>query len=217
MESVSESSQGAGALRSYGGEAGDARVARRRAALLDATLDLLSDAQSGPVTVRGICTRAGLTPRYFYESFENVDVLVGETYDGVISEIADRAWLAFDAGDTPRDKVTAAVRAIIDVIDSDARKGRLIFSDTMGSPVVAERRATSLQLFATLTSKSAQQVSRFRNDDELMAASHFQVGGLGRVLASWTEGRLDIERERLVMICARMLWPEPRSATAGDR
>ena len=217
MGRVSESSQSAGALRSYGGEAGDTRVARRRAALLDATLDLLSDPQAGPVTVRGICTRAALTPRYFYESFENVDVLVGATYDGVIDEIAERAGAAFDAGSGPRDKVTGAVRAIIDVIESDPRKGRLIFSDTMGSPVVAERRARSLELFANLTSRSAQQVSRFRSEEELMAASHFQVGGLGRVLASWTEGRLDIERDRLVVICARMLWPEPRPTTAGER
>ncbi|MBB4133496.1 AcrR family transcriptional regulator [Gordonia humi] len=214
---MSESSQVAGELRSYGGEAGDARVARRRAALLDATLDLLSEPEAGPVTVRGICTHAGLTPRYFYESFENVDVLVGATYDGVITEIAERAGAAFDAGADPRDKVLSAVEAIVDIVDTDRRKGRLIFSDSLGSPVLAERRAESLQLFATLTSRSAQQVSTVRGDDELMAASHFQVGGLGRVLASWTEGRLDLDRERLVAVCGRMLLPESRSHAVGDR
>lgn len=217
MDTVSEASQGAGELRSYGGEAGDTRVARRRAALLDATLDLLSAPEAGPVTVRGICAHAGLTPRYFYESFENVDVLVAATYDGVIMEIAESARVAFDAGDGPREKVAAAVRAIVDVIDDDRRKGRLIFSDALGSAVLTERRAESVEIFAALTSRSAQQVSKVRSEEELMAASHFQVGGFGRVLASWTEGRLTLDKERLVGLCAHMLWPESRSHGAGDR
>ncbi|WP_420041299.1 TetR/AcrR family transcriptional regulator [Gordonia sp. MP11Mi] len=217
MDSVSDASQGAGELRSYGGEAGDARVARRRAALLDATLDLLSEPEEGPVTVRGICTHAGLTPRYFYESFENVDILVGATYDGVITEIAESARLAFDEGADPRAKVTSAVRAIVDVIDEDRRKGRLIFSDALGSPVLTERRAEAVETFAALTSRSAQQVSRVRSEEELTAASHFQVGGFGRVLASWTEGRLSLDKDRLVALCAHMLWPESRSHAVGDR
>lgn len=223
MDIVSEASQGAGELRSYGGEAGDARVARRRAALLDATLDLLSEPEAGQVTVRGICTHAGLTPRYFYESFDNADALVGATYDGVITEIAESARLAFEAGADPRGKVTGAVRAIVDVIDEDRRKGRLIFSDALGSPVLTERRAQSIDLFAALTSRSVQQVSRVpdgsrvRDEEELMAASHFQVGGFGRVLASWTEGRFTMDKDRLVDLCAHMLWPESRSHVAGDR
>ncbi|MCF8571933.1 TetR family transcriptional regulator [Gordonia sp. HY002] len=222
MDIVSEASQGAGELRSYGGEAGDARVARRRAALLDATLDLLSAPEAGQVTVRGICAHAGLTPRYFYESFDNADALVAATYDGVITEIAESARLAFEAGTDPRNKVTAAVRAIVGVIDEDRRKGRLIFSDALGSPVLTERRAQSVDLFAELTSRSVQQVSkgqgsRVRDEEELMAASHFQVGGFGRVLASWTEGRFAMDKERLVDLCAHMLWPEPRSHAAGDR
>lgn len=222
MDTVSEASQSAGELRSYGGEAGDARVARRRAALLDATLDLLSEPEAGQVTVRGICAHAGLTPRYFYESFDNADVLVAATYDGVITEIAGSARLAFEAGSDPRNKVTAAVRAIVDVIDEDRRKGRLIFSDALGSPVLTERRAQSVDLFAELTSRSVQQVSkgqgsRVRDEEELMAASHFQVGGFGRVLASWTEGRFAMDKDRLVDLCAHMLWPEPRAHAAGDR
>ena len=63
----------AGTLRAYGGEGGDTRVARRRSALIDAGLDLLGADDVGAVTVRGVCRQAGLTARYFYESFESVD------------------------------------------------------------------------------------------------------------------------------------------------
>ncbi|GEE01629.1 putative TetR-family transcriptional regulator [Gordonia spumicola] len=207
MDSVTKPGETANELRSYGGEAGDARVARRRAALVDASLGMLTEPESGAVTVRGICARAGLTPRYFYESFDNIDALASATYDGVIAEIAERAAAAFASGQDPHDKVQAAVEAIVDVIDSDRRKGRLIFSDTLHSPVLAGRRAASLELFAALTSESAAQVGRIARVDETMAAAHFQVGGLGRVLASWTEGRLDLDRDRLVAVCVRMMLP----------
>jgi AcrR family transcriptional regulator len=207
MDDVTKPGETASELRSYGGEAGDARVARRRAALIDASLDMLTESDVDTVTVRGICARAGLTPRYFYESFDNVDALARATYDGVIAEIAERAAAAFAHGGDARGKVRAAVEAIVDVIESDPRTGKLIFSDTLRSPVLAGRRADSLQLFANLTSESAAQVARVGQADETMAAAHFQVGGLGRVLASWTEGRLDLDRDRLVAVCVRMMLP----------
>ncbi|MFT3716608.1 MAG: TetR/AcrR family transcriptional regulator [Gordonia sp. (in: high G+C Gram-positive bacteria)] len=198
-------------LRSYGGEAGDARVARRRTALMEATLDELAGPEPGSVTVRGICERARLTPRYFYESFAGTDELVGETYDAVIAEIAERALTAFAAGDDSLDKVTGAVTALVDVIESDPRKGRLMFADTLRSPVIIDKRAAAAQLFVRLTSESATQALGLEPGPEVTAAAHFQVGGLGRILASWNEGLLDVDRDQLIGVCVRMLLPEERA------
>lgn len=212
MSGVSNSEDASANLRAYGGESGDARVTRRRTALIDAALDMLAEPEPGSVTVRGICARAALTPRYFYESFANADVLVEETYDLIIGQIAERALAGFDAGSGPRGKVVGAVEAIVDVIDGDPRKGRVIFSDTLRSPVVAAKRAEMIQLFTTLTFQSAPAVARVSGGQETLAAAHFQVGGLGRVLASWTEGLIDLDRAALVGICVQMLLPESRAA-----
>ena len=198
-------------LRSYGGEAGDARVARRRAALMDATLDELAGAEPGAVTVRGICERAKLTPRYFYESFTGTEDLVGATYDSVIAEIADRALRAFADGPDTRAKVTGAVTALVEVIESDPRKGRLIFSDTLRSQVIVDKREAAAALFVRLTTESATQALALEPGPEVTAAAHFQVGGLGRVLASWNEGLLDVDRDQLIAVCVRMLLPGERA------
>lgn len=195
-------------LRSYGGEAGDTRVARRRATLIDAALDLLAREEAGAVTVRGICAHAGLTPRYFYESFAGVDELVAATYDGVIAEIAEEALAAFAAGGDSREKVAQAVRAVVGVIDTDRRKGRLLFTDTLRSPVVAAKRGESTRLFVQLTTDSAVQAIGVPRGPETTAAAYFQVGGLSRVLASWTEGAVDLDREQLIEVCVRMLLPD---------
>lgn len=212
MSGVSTSDESAAGLRAYGGESGDARVARRRAALIDAALDMLAEPEPGSVTVRGICARAGLTPRYFYESFANADLLVEATYDMIIGQIAERALAGFDAGSSPRGKVIGAVEAIVDVIEGDPRKGRVLFSDTLRSPVVAAKRAEMIRLFTDLTFQSAPAVAKVSGGQETLAAAHFQVGGLGRVLASWTEGLIDLDRSALVGICVQMLLPESRAA-----
>lgn len=192
-------------LRAYGGEAGDARVARRRAALIDAALDMLAEADGGAVTVRGVCARAELTPRYFYESFPGVDDLVAATYDRVITEIAEKAQLAFAAGEASQDKVRGAVDAVVEVIDSDRRAGRLLFADTVRSPVVARKRAESVRLFVQLTTESAVQAVGAPPGPVTTAAAYFQVGGLGRLLAAWTEGEVEVTRSQLVDVCVRLL------------
>lgn len=212
MSGVSNSDESAASLRAYGGESGDERVARRRAALMDATLDMLAEPEPGSVTVRGICARASLTPRYFYESFANADVLVEATYDMIIGQIAERALAGFDAGSSPRGKVVGAVEAIVDVIEGDPRKGRVIFSDTLRSPVIARKRAEMIRLFTDLTFQSAPAVAKVSGGQETLAAAHFQVGGLGRLLASWTEGLIVLDRSALVGICVQMLLPESRTA-----
>lgn len=62
--------------------------------------------------------RAALTPRYFYESFAGADELVAATYDEVIAELAERGLAAFGSEGGTRDRITRAVSALIDVIDS---------------------------------------------------------------------------------------------------
>ena len=69
-------SQSVTALRTYAGEQGDERIARRREQLMDAALEVLGSDDGGALTVRGVCREAKLTARYFYESFDSADDLV---------------------------------------------------------------------------------------------------------------------------------------------
>ncbi|MCK0438883.1 TetR family transcriptional regulator [Gordonia alkaliphila] len=192
-------------LRAYGGEAGDARVARRRAALIEAALDMLAQDDDGTVTVRGVCARAELTPRYFYESFPGIDDLVAAAYDGVIARITEQALGAFAAGDDSKDKVRGAVDAVVGVIESDRRVGRLLFADTVRSPVVSRKRAESTRLFVALTGDSAVEAVGVAPGPVTTAAAYFQVGGLGRLLAAWTEGEVQVDRTQLVDVCVHLL------------
>ncbi|WP_278258124.1 TetR family transcriptional regulator [Nocardioides convexus] len=54
--------------RRYGGKTAEQRRAERREALLAAAVDIWQESGWAAVTMRGVCARAGLTDRYFYES-----------------------------------------------------------------------------------------------------------------------------------------------------
>ncbi len=192
-------------LRAYGGEGGDKRVARRREALIDGALESLGGDGGGAITVRGVCKRAGLTARYFYENFESVDQLVGDTFDRVIAEITEGALAAFNSGGAAQQRVRGAVEAIVAVIDTDRRKGRVLFSQHLLSPTVAQRRLSSTETFALLTVESAAVDASPLS----LAAAHFRVGGFARVLAAWLDGHLDLDRAQVVDVCTELLLGQP--------
>src|SRR5688572_31769757 len=57
--------------RSYGGKTVAERAAERRSRLVDATIAVLSASGEAHATMTAICVEAGLTERYFYESFRS--------------------------------------------------------------------------------------------------------------------------------------------------
>ena len=59
------------ATRAYGGVSAEERRAQRRAALVDAALEVIGTRGFSAMTISGLCKDAGLNDRYFAESFEN--------------------------------------------------------------------------------------------------------------------------------------------------
>src|SRR3954447_8802688 len=86
--------------RSYGGVSADDRVAARRAKLLDAGLELFGTRGYRATGVKDICRAAGVTARYFYESFTNTAELFLAVFDRLTDELfAEVATAAAAAGD----------------------------------------------------------------------------------------------------------------------
>ena len=66
----------ASATRTYGGVTAGQRRATRRAALIEAALDLFAEEGARAVSKRAVCARARLNDRYFYEHFTDSDALL---------------------------------------------------------------------------------------------------------------------------------------------
>jgi AcrR family transcriptional regulator len=192
-------------VRPYRGVEAADRQAQRRARLLDAGLSVLGfDSGAEPLTVRGVCRRAGLSARYFYESFTDRDDFVGAVYDWVIADLAATTQAAVAAA-PPREQARAGMANIVRSIAGDTRVSRLLFSAELADPVVVRKRDESSTLLATLLAQHVSQTFRLAEDDHLCATSHFTVGGVGQAITAWLAGQMAMTPDELIDLLASLL------------
>lgn len=186
-------------MRPYRGVEPAERLAARRNRLLAAGLDLLGgDTQDvSELTVRGICRRAGLAARYFYESFADKDAFVGAVFDSVIADLAATTQAAVAAA-APDEQTRAGMANIVGTIGGDPRVGRLLFSSEPANAVLVRKREESSALFAMLSGQHVETALRVRENDWIKAAAHFVVGGVGQTLSAWLAGEVLLQPDELV-------------------
>ena len=198
----------------YAGVSADDRRAERRERLLDAGLELLGTEGRDATTVRGICEQARLNPRYFYESFDNLDALLLAVFDRVTAEATAVvvAAIAANAGDVPA-TARAAIGAFVDLMTEDPRKGQVAFIEAMGSAPLMRHRLDTLQQFADLVVAWGREEYGPEPDEQTaQLTAQVLVGGLAEALVAWLEGRLDVSREKLVDHCAELFLAAAQTA-----
>ncbi|NTY61229.1 TetR/AcrR family transcriptional regulator [Mycolicibacterium sphagni] len=184
--------------RPYGGVDAADRLARRRAQLLRAGLELLgSDVDPAELTVRGICREAGVATRYFYESFTDKDEFVAAVFDWVVAELAATTQAA--VATAPADAQNRAAMAnIVRTIELDPRVGRLMFSSQLSNATVVRKRHESGALFAMLSGQHVEATLHRPANDRIKAFAHFVVGGVGQTISAWLGGAIKLTAGELV-------------------
>jgi AcrR family transcriptional regulator len=191
----------------YGGVPADERRAERRERLLDAGLDLLGTEGWQATTVRGVCERARLNPRYFYESFAGLDDLLIAVFERVAAEILEALMAALaEAPEDAHGKARAAIGAAVELLTDDPRKGRVALIEAMGSEALMRRRLDTLDGFAHLVADTAREFygAEALDEAETQLTAQVLAGGITEAMIAWLEGRLDVTRERLVDHCAAL-------------
>lgn len=187
--------------RRFRGQTTAERTADRRSRLLDAALDLIGTEGWAAATMTEICRRAGLTERYFYESFRDRDALYVALIDTVADETRDAVLAALErAEDDPRARMRAAASALVAVIVVDPRKGRVALVEGLGSAALQTRRREIFDGFAQLLRDQARAFYGDRVPRGLRAqvSSIALVGALGEVIGRRLDGTLEISDRRLV-------------------
>lgn len=188
------------AERPYRGVSPDDRRDERRARLLDAVLDgLRVDGISG-VSVRSVCARARLTPRYFYESFADLDELLIAAVDAVFDEVSTASLTALAAaGESTRDRVHAAIDAGLGVALEDDRKANAVLVAAAGHGPLRERRHRFVTDYADLVIDSLSELNSLGLTERrrARATALFLMGGSADVIEAVLSGRLRMSRARL--------------------
>jgi AcrR family transcriptional regulator len=188
--------------RAYGGVPAEQRRAQRRAALIGAGLDIVGAGGAARLTVAGLCARAGLNERYFYENFAALDDVLLAVHDDVVTELTAAIVTAVaGAPDDARAKARAAIAAAVQLLN-DARKTRVLFVEPLAAPVLNARRADVSRAFVALVvgqahdfygATTALRIGSWAD----FAAAHL-VGGFAETLSAWLRGDLDLTREELI-------------------
>lgn len=185
----------------YRGVSAADRAADRRRRLLDAALSVWAD-PGRRTTMTAVCRAAGLTERYFYESFGGLDEVLTAVVEEVATEIETTTLAAAEAaGADPAARITAAVTAFVDLLVADPRKGRVAIIEAAALPELRARRTQLLRHFAHLTAEEAQHHAARRHEDEL--AGLLFIGGMAEVVTAWLDGALDVAPEEVVATATR--------------
>lgn len=206
----------------YRGVSAEQRHAERRRLLMDAALQLLGTEGWSATTVRGVCQGARLTPRFFYESFEDIDALAVAVYDELMESAITHAFEAFAAaGETPRDKADAVIGTFVRELTDDPRKARVVFVEAVGCEPLMERRRATMASFVKLGAAQARAFYRASGNDDPFVEMTAAVlsGGLGELLIIWLDGSLKMTREQLIedFVTLFVVTGESAAAIATDR
>jgi AcrR family transcriptional regulator len=188
--------------RTYAGATAEQRRAERRGRLIAAGVALLGAGpeDGGGLTVRGVCTEAGLTPRYFYESFTSTDELAAAVFETVIGDAAEVVGDAL-AGAEPeaRSRSRATVEAFVSFAVDDPRRARILFVEGAAESL-REQRAAALRTFAELAAAQGRELYGAPPGSERLveAASYLIAGGMAELLLAWIRGEVKSSRVELI-------------------
>ena len=170
------------------------RQVLRRDELIAAGVQLLGGEGGPAVTVRAVCREAGLTERYFYESFTERDEFVRAVYDDVCA----RAMSALMSATTPREAVERFVALMVD----DPVRGRVLLLAPAVEPVLVRSGAEWMPSFIDLLQRKLTQIGDPVRQ-RMIATS--LIGGLTALFTAYLDGRLAASREQFIDYCVEML------------
>ncbi len=188
--------------RPYRGVSAEQRRADRRARLLAAGIEVIGSAGWQHTTVRAVCSRAGLTERYFYESFADREALLVAAFDAVTAEAAQAVLGAVAAAPAEAEaRARAAIGAFVDLVAADPNRARVVLVEATGSDAIDARRREAIAGFARLVRDQAADFYGVRRGGRLKDAeltAHALVGAVAQLLTAWLSGEVEAPRRRVV-------------------
>lgn len=172
--------------RRYRGSSTEERRAVRRQQLIDAAIQVYGEYGYRHSGVKQVCDAAGLTQRYFYESFGHSDELLIACYEQAARKVRELNMAAAQAaGEDRMERSRAMLHAYFSYLRDNPKLARLLFVDIRGiSPAVDEAIDQALKASSEdMTRALAHPGEHF---DEMLQAGI--LGGVIHIALHWMAG-----------------------------
>ncbi|TDP85898.1 TetR family transcriptional regulator [Aquabacterium commune] len=206
---MTRSSPDLGVGRTYAGESLSERTARRRQQFLDAGLEVFGTSGYRTATVRQLCRQAGLTDRYFYESFASTEDLLVAVYEREFDHLQHVVLVALmgeAAQQDPTAPIEVALNALFEMA-SEPRVARVCWLEVLGVSARVDGVYTrTIERFAALVVAFARQ--RFDAVDVDEAESRMLgialIGAVSQPVTHWLLGGYREDRATMVAATSRV-------------
>ena len=183
------------APRPYRGVSATDRRNQRRQRLIEAGLQLFGTRGIAAVGIVDVCAEAGLTKRYFYESFASIDALADAVFEHVTGNLVAAVAPAIEvgAGRDPRPALTVYTRALL----SDPRVVRLLAVESQTGPLRKYRDG-----FPT---RAVELWFAFASDDDavpppqdMRLKAYGFIGAAQQIGMAWLDGHLPLTIDEVI-------------------
>ena len=165
-------------------------------------MDLLGAAGGPAVSVRAACRAAGVTERYFYESFDDRDAYIRGVYAEVGERARDRGHQRVAGAETPTEIAELAVRAFVALVLDHPEAGRVLLLAPLREPALGGRGLELAPSFVVLVQDQLQEVD---DPDERALRALGLVGALTSLFIGYLDGTVTVPRETLIRHCLGLL------------
>jgi AcrR family transcriptional regulator len=172
--------------RNYAGHSAEERRLARRERLIEGAIRAYGAMGYRNATVKAVCEAAGLTERYFYESFENSEALLVAAFDTISRRLfANLEEIRSESSGTPDERGLAVLQAYYQALKDDPGAARVfvVEIDRVG-PAVDDVRAGLLHEFSELLWRTVATDGTVRRaPSELLRAG--VVGAVVQIAKVW--------------------------------
>lgn len=193
----------------WAGVSREDRRTGRRSLLVKAAFELFGEGGEAAVSVRSVCRESELNSRYFYESFDDIDELLGAVYDEVATELATTvsAATALPTNDD-RELLRSGIRAVLHFSSTDPRRGKILFTEARGNAVLAARRATARDQLRELVLTESTRIDPASEQVAREVGAAMYAGAMAELANQWLAGHLGDDLDAVVTHAVRLLLPE---------
>ena len=192
------------AARSYGGRSAQERVEDRRERLVEAAITVLA-AQGERATMTAICHEAGLTERYFYESFANRDAALVAALDRVTEEISsDAVRVLAEASGTAEERVHAMTRTFAEWAADRPERALVAVVHANATDALRARRHELIRSVGDIAAREAATLygDRAWPPERARIQGLAFIGGLAELVVGWLQDELELDTDELADVAA---------------
>lgn len=204
--------------RRYRGQSPGTRQAQRRQQLLEAALAVIANRGFSSMTIKRVCEAAGLTERYFYESFRNREDLLGQLYLQQTDSLSNTMYAALEEPVSSADHfVRNGLGAFFDFVQDQPAAARLVLFEVLAVNREIDRLYyQAMEDFAALVQQLAhrQNIATIQPPaDEAMVYAGL-VGAVVQIAQRWVMGGYRQRRSAVVESAALIF---TATANFGDQ